>query len=203
MTSAGDWLLLQELLERGDPAFVDRLRAVTDADDRGRFAGRWYDNPSPDARRLLLAYLERPLNAFRHEAIPRAFPPEPGATISPAGLDRGRGSIALGAGAVADPRGPLAIGTAIGLRPDRPIAMPAGPTMGRTDEEPRARDEVRRLRAILHRARAEGLDRQNRDDLPDFRAWLRGKIAFVRMARPEVGDRLLAELEALEAPSGG
>jgi retron-type reverse transcriptase len=60
------------------------------------------------------------------------------------------------------------------------------------------RDEVRRLRAILHRAGTEGLDRQNRDNLPDFRAWLRGKIAFVSMARPEVGERLLAELEALE-----
>ena len=63
------------------------------------------------------------------------------------------------------------------------------------------RDEVRRLRAILHRARTEGLDRQNRDNLPDFRAWLLGKIAFVRMARPEVGDRLLTDLEALDRRS--
>ncbi len=45
------------------------------------------------------------------------------------------------------------------------------------------RDEVRRLRAILHRARSTGLDGQNRENRPDFRAWLRGKIAFVRMAR--------------------
>ena len=63
------------------------------------------------------------------------------------------------------------------------------------------RSEVRRLRAILHRARTEGLDRQNRRNIPDFRAWLRGKIAFVRMARPELGDRLLAELDALEGRS--
>ena len=61
-----------------------------------------------------------------------------------------------------------------------------------------ARDEVRRLRAILHRARTEGLDAQNRDGHPNFRAWLRGKIAHVSMARPEVGGRLLAELEAIE-----
>ena len=61
------------------------------------------------------------------------------------------------------------------------------------------RDEVRRLRAILHRAKAEGLDAQNRQDHPDFRAWLRGKIAYVSMARPEVGGRLLAEFEALNA----
>jgi RNA-directed DNA polymerase len=60
------------------------------------------------------------------------------------------------------------------------------------------RSEVRRLRAILHRARTEGLDRQNRANVPDFRAWLLGKIACVRMARPELGDRLLVELEALD-----
>jgi RNA-directed DNA polymerase len=59
------------------------------------------------------------------------------------------------------------------------------------------RDEVRRLRAILHRARLEGLDAQNRQGHPNFRAWLRGKIAYVSMARPEVGARLLAEFEAL------
>ncbi len=61
------------------------------------------------------------------------------------------------------------------------------------------RDEVRRLRAILHRAKVEGLDAQNRQGHPDFRAWLRGKIAYVGMSRPEVGARLLAEFEALES----
>jgi hypothetical protein len=59
------------------------------------------------------------------------------------------------------------------------------------------RDEVRRLRAILHRARREGLEAQNREGRPDFRAWLLGKIAFVGMARPEVGARLRAEFNAL------
>ena len=69
MTSGGDWLLLHELLERGDPEFVDRLRHIADADALGAFAERWYANPSLNARRLLLEYLERPLNAFRHEAL--------------------------------------------------------------------------------------------------------------------------------------
>jgi hypothetical protein len=69
MASGGDWLLLQEQLERGDPDFVDRLRAIVDADALGAFAERWYTNPSPNARRLMLAYLERPLNAFRHEPL--------------------------------------------------------------------------------------------------------------------------------------
>ena len=35
MASGGDWLLLYELLERGDPEFVDRLRAVDDAEEAG------------------------------------------------------------------------------------------------------------------------------------------------------------------------
>ncbi len=69
MTSRGDWLVLQELLERGDLEFVNRLRSVDDADALGKFAERWYSNPSPNARRLLLAYLERPFNAYRHEAL--------------------------------------------------------------------------------------------------------------------------------------
>lgn len=59
------------------------------------------------------------------------------------------------------------------------------------------RDEVRRLRAILHRARTEGLAAQNRRGHPDFLAWLRGKIGFVAMARPEVGARLQQELAAV------
>jgi retron-type reverse transcriptase len=58
-----------------------------------------------------------------------------------------------------------------------------------------ARKEVRRLRAILHRARSEGLERQNREGHADFVAWLRGKIAYVAMARPEVGADLRSELE--------
>ncbi len=60
-----------------------------------------------------------------------------------------------------------------------------------------SRAEVRRLRAILHRAKTEGLDAQNRQDHPNFRAWLRGKIAYVSMTRPDVGGRLLAEFEEL------
>jgi RNA-directed DNA polymerase len=59
------------------------------------------------------------------------------------------------------------------------------------------RRDVRRLRAILHRARHEGLERQNRDGRPDFLAWLRGKIAYVAMARPDVGHKLQRELDIL------
>jgi retron-type reverse transcriptase len=59
------------------------------------------------------------------------------------------------------------------------------------------RQTVRRLRAILHRARHEGLEAQNREGRPDFRAWLEGMIAYVGMVRPEVGAKLRAELQAL------
>ena len=63
------------------------------------------------------------------------------------------------------------------------------------------RKEIRRLRSILHRARHEGLDRQNREGRPNFRAWLEGKIAYVRMVRPEVGTKLLEELRKLHCTS--
>ena len=59
------------------------------------------------------------------------------------------------------------------------------------------RYEIRRLRAILHRAKSEGLDAQNRDGRPNFRDWLRGKIAFVSMVRPDTGAKLKAALDAL------
>lgn len=60
-----------------------------------------------------------------------------------------------------------------------------------------ARTEVRRIRAILHRARTEGLDAQNKQGHPNFKAWLQGMIAYIQMARPEMGHRLSHELETL------
>ncbi len=66
---SGDWLLVQELFERGEPSFVDELRKLDDAETLGAFAPRWFADPRPEARRLLLDYLDRPLNAFRHEAL--------------------------------------------------------------------------------------------------------------------------------------
>jgi retron-type reverse transcriptase len=59
------------------------------------------------------------------------------------------------------------------------------------------REELRRMRAILHRAKSEGLDAQNRDGRPNFREWLAGKIAFVYMVRPDVGAKLKAALDAV------
>ncbi len=52
------------------------------------------------------------------------------------------------------------------------------------------REVIRRLRAILHRAKAEGLAAQNRGGEPNFRAWVEGMIAYVAMSRPAVGEKL-------------
>jgi hypothetical protein len=65
----GLWTVLEELLERGDPAFVEQIRRVHEVEKLGDFAPRWYDDPRPAARRLLLDYLDQPLNAPRHEAL--------------------------------------------------------------------------------------------------------------------------------------
>lgn len=59
------------------------------------------------------------------------------------------------------------------------------------------RELRRRLRAILHRARTEGLDAQNREGHPNFRSWLQGMIAYVCMVDPEQGASLRAEFESL------
>jgi hypothetical protein len=65
----GSWLVLEEQQERGDPAFVDGLRQITDADRLVAFAPKWYADRRAASRRLLLEYLSRPLNAPRHEPL--------------------------------------------------------------------------------------------------------------------------------------
>jgi retron-type reverse transcriptase len=59
------------------------------------------------------------------------------------------------------------------------------------------REELRRLRAILHRAKTTGLAAQNRDQHPDFTAYLRGKIAYIAMIDPARAAVLGAALDAL------
>jgi retron-type reverse transcriptase len=52
------------------------------------------------------------------------------------------------------------------------------------------RQTIRRLRAILHRAKKEGLQAQNRERLPHFEAWLSGMIAYVHMVNPKQAEPL-------------
>jgi hypothetical protein len=65
----GNILLLQELLERGDPSFVDELRRTHDAAALGNFARPWYTDRRPASRRFLLEYLDLPFNTYRHEPL--------------------------------------------------------------------------------------------------------------------------------------
>jgi hypothetical protein len=62
------------------------------------------------------------------------------------------------------------------------------------------REELRELRAILHNAKKTGLAAQNRDNKPDFEAYVRGKIAYVSMVDKARGEKLLEAFRALEAP---
>lgn len=59
------------------------------------------------------------------------------------------------------------------------------------------REELRELRAILHNAKKTGLAAQNRQNKPDFEAWVRGKIAYVSMVDKARGDKLLEAFHAL------
>jgi RNA-directed DNA polymerase len=54
------------------------------------------------------------------------------------------------------------------------------------------RREVRRLRALLHNAKKQGLAAQNRANEPNFASRVRGRIAFVQMVNAEQGARLAA-----------
>ncbi len=59
------------------------------------------------------------------------------------------------------------------------------------------RNETRRLRAILHKAKVDGLDSQNKDGIPYFEAWLRGKIAYLYMIDPKKGALMLEQLNTI------
>jgi RNA-directed DNA polymerase len=61
------------------------------------------------------------------------------------------------------------------------------------------REMVRRIRAILHRARKEGLAAQNRRNRPNFLAWLQGMIAYITMVNPHKGKELREAFEKLAA----
>jgi retron-type reverse transcriptase len=62
-----------------------------------------------------------------------------------------------------------------------------------------SRAERRKLRAILHHARFEGLEKQNRINHPNYVAWLRGHVAYVSMVNPDQGRQLKVKLDALLA----
>jgi len=69
--SAGDsnWDRTMRLFHTGSPEFVEAVRQRVNAVALAPFAETWYTDKRVEARNLLLAYLERPLNAARHEPL--------------------------------------------------------------------------------------------------------------------------------------
>ena len=63
------WESVLQLFQSGSPEFVTQIRLVTAATQLAPFAERWYRDPRPEARRMLLDYLRQPLNAPRHEPL--------------------------------------------------------------------------------------------------------------------------------------
>jgi len=61
-----------------------------------------------------------------------------------------------------------------------------------------ARDEYDRLRAILHNAQRHGPDSQNREDVADFAAHLRGRIAWVAQVNPARGEKLRRRFDRID-----
>ncbi len=68
------------------------------------------------------------------------------------------------------------------------------------NEKPAAsRKERRRLRAILHRARFEGIAAQNRIGHANFIGYLKGHVAYVSMVNAAQGQKLKVKLDGLLA----
>src|SRR5262245_8754520 len=64
-----DWDRTMRLFQAGAPEFVDAIRLRVNAAALGTFAETWFTDARVEARRLLFAYLERPLNSPRHEPL--------------------------------------------------------------------------------------------------------------------------------------
>jgi retron-type reverse transcriptase len=62
-----------------------------------------------------------------------------------------------------------------------------------------SRRTLRRMRAILHRARREGIEAQNRDDHPHFASWLDGMIAYISMVNPGQGRPLREQFNVIRS----
>ena len=69
LTCDNAWAWAQKLFQSGSPEFVEAIRAVANAKELAPFAETWYTDTRIEARRLLNAYLDRPLNAIRHEPL--------------------------------------------------------------------------------------------------------------------------------------
>ncbi len=64
-----NWDRTMRLFQSGSPEFVEEIRQRTNAVALAPFAETWYTDTRIEARKLLFAYLERPLNAARHEPL--------------------------------------------------------------------------------------------------------------------------------------
>jgi hypothetical protein len=64
-----NWDRTVRLFQAGAPEFVEMVRQCVSAPTLAAFAEAWYRDTRVEARRLLFAYLERPLNAPRHEPL--------------------------------------------------------------------------------------------------------------------------------------
>lgn len=65
------------------------------------------------------------------------------------------------------------------------------------------RSKYREIRAILHNCLRCGPEGQNRSAHPNFKLHLRGRIAQFEYLNPRLGERLLAEFEMIQWPTGG
>ncbi|NHZ97250.1 hypothetical protein [Massilia sp. CCM 8734] len=64
-----------------------------------------------------------------------------------------------------------------------------------------ARDEFDMLKAMLTNCARHGPQGQDRENRPDFRAWLAGKVAYVTMVNPQRGARLQGLFDAITWPA--
>ncbi|TCS94878.1 reverse transcriptase domain-containing protein [Hazenella coriacea] len=59
------------------------------------------------------------------------------------------------------------------------------------------RQDLRRFRALLHNVEKNGLEAENRSNHPNFWAYIQGTTSYIRMVRPELGEKLGEQVERI------
>jgi len=60
-----------------------------------------------------------------------------------------------------------------------------------------SRKELRNFRALLHNVEKNGLEKENRNQHPDFWGYIRGYTSYIQMVRPDLGEKFAQQVRRI------
>lgn len=65
-----------------------------------------------------------------------------------------------------------------------------------------SRKELKTFRALLHNVEKNGLEKENRDQHPDFWGYIQGYTSYIRMVRPDLGEKFAQQVKRIAEKYG-